>query len=145
MGAPCSYSRDGAFCCNGFAAGHLSPPYCVTVGTFRYLAYGQLVDTDLDQIPDLFDNCPTIPNSFQQDLDRDGIGDICDDCPYTFNPDQASMVDGGIGNACDCAITPQPLLGPNGCPCTDGGAGSAADAGDLCDLVVLGDGGVSHP
>jgi hypothetical protein len=144
VGGLCSNSRQGAFCCDGFPAARLTPPYCASVGTFRYLAYGQLVDTDGDQIPDLFDNCPTVPNSFQQDADKDGIGDVCDDCPYTYNPDQAAQSDGGIGNACNCALTPAPPLGPDGCPCGDSGAVHVSDAGDLCGLVSLAGGGVSQ-
>jgi hypothetical protein len=143
IGAPCSYSRQGAFCCAAFAASRLIPPYCAAIGVFRYVAYGQLVDTDGDQIPDLSDNCPTVPNSFQQDADKDGIGDVCDDCPYTYNPDQLTQSDGGMGNACNCALNPT-ALDVHGCPCVDGGAARVADAGDLCGLVGLPDGGVSR-
>ncbi len=35
-------------------------------------------DSDLDEIPDAFDNCPTVANPKQADTNDDGIGDACD-------------------------------------------------------------------
>ena len=40
-----------------------------------------LEDLDADGIPDVGDNCPTIPNDAQSDADGDGSGDLCDACP----------------------------------------------------------------
>ncbi len=36
-------------------------------------------DADDDRIPDDLDNCPTVANSYQENIDNDGFGDICDD------------------------------------------------------------------
>ena len=36
-------------------------------------------DEDGDGIDDVADNCPSVPNSEQQDFDGDGFGDVCDD------------------------------------------------------------------
>ncbi len=37
------------------------------------------VDTDLDGIADVDDNCPTVNNTAQADMDSDNLGDLCDD------------------------------------------------------------------
>lgn len=39
---------------------------------------GQFDDLDCDRIPDVFDNCPLVPNPDQVDRDRNGVGDACD-------------------------------------------------------------------
>lgn len=58
-------------------------------------------DTDDDGIPDYLDNCPTEPNSpDQEDSDNDDVGDACDNCPDTPNSDQTDTNDNGIGDAC---------------------------------------------
>ena len=52
-----------------------------------------LADTDADGVPNTADNCPTVPNSAQDDLDGDGAGDACD----------ADLDGDGRDNALDCA------------------------------------------
>jgi hypothetical protein len=121
-------------CCGALSQGP-------NLGDAGYVVFGRVIDTDGDGIPNIIDNGPTVLNIDQTDEDRDGVGDVCDDCPYTYNPDQASMTDGGAGNACNCALA-NVRLGPNGCPCSDGGAGASSDAGDVCHWLGTADGGV---
>lgn len=84
-----------------------------------------IADTDGDGIPDDTDNCPLIPNEFQEDADGDLIGDVCDECtdtdddgfgdpgyaantceedncPDISNPGQEDTDSDGIGDACCC-------------------------------------------
>lgn len=90
-------------------------------------------DQDLDGWPDFDlqcshprcrkDNCPTTPNSGQEDADGDGEGDACDpdadndgilnnpdNCPLVYNPNQEDTDEGGgdkAGDACDnCPTVP---------------------------------------
>lgn len=71
-------------------------------------------DTDADGLPDLQDNCFTVPNVSQADLDHDSLGDACDpdddgdgardgadNCAGIANHDQLDSDGDRIGNACD--------------------------------------------
>lgn len=76
-----------------------------------------VVDSDLDGIKNMFDNCPSRSNANQDDLDRDGVGDVCDDdldgddvanevdnCPSIANSPQLDTDSDKVGDACD--VTP---------------------------------------
>ena len=58
-------------------------------------------DGDGDGVPDVDDNCPTVPNLDQADTDLDEFGDACDNCPSIANADQADFDADDAGDACD--------------------------------------------
>lgn len=58
-------------------------------------------DEDSDNVVDIKDNCPLIPNMNQSDKDIDGVGDLCDNCPTVNNPDQTDSDGDGLGDACE--------------------------------------------
>jgi formylglycine-generating enzyme required for sulfatase activity len=41
-----------------------------------------LPDTDMDGVPDVSDNCPSVANANQSNHDGDAFGDACDQCPF---------------------------------------------------------------
>jgi cysteine-rich repeat protein len=97
-------SGDGCYQCNvedGWVCDDSQPSVCQ-------------IDTDRDGIPDVDDNCPTVPNSDQADADNDNLGDACDpdadndglpdvtdNCVNVPNPGQEDLDNDGIGDACD--------------------------------------------
>ncbi|KAL7026856.1 hypothetical protein ACKWTF_005201 [Chironomus riparius] len=111
-------------------------------------------DRDLDGWPDVDlgcasqlcrqDNCPSIPNSGQEDTDNDGIGDVCDldidddgiynvndNCVYVYNPNQSDVDGDKVGDRCD------------NCPQTANGDQLDVDGdglGDSCDPDIDNDG-----
>lgn len=58
-------------------------------------------DRDWDIIEDDFDNCPLVPNAFQEDQDGDGVGDVCDNCKEVANELQRDIDGDLLGDACD--------------------------------------------
>jgi PKD repeat protein len=83
-------------------------------------------DLDGDGIPNTTDNCPAVPNPFQEDADFDGVGDACDNCQDDPNPGQEDADFDGVGDACDnCQWTPNPGQ-------QDGDSDGAGDACDNC-------------
>lgn len=72
-------------------------------------ALGPGPDSDGDGLVDFVDNCPLVPNPFQQDQDHDAVGDVCDNCnaPNGYNPCQEDSDNDGIGDRCEITDTPQ--------------------------------------
>jgi hypothetical protein len=79
----------------------------------------EVIDSDLDGVPDANDNCPTVANADQTDTDHDGLGNACDadddndgvadgpdNCDTVSNANQADFDNDGIGDACDTATGP---------------------------------------
>lgn len=58
------------------------------------------LDTDLDGILDIDDDCPLMADALQADGDHDGRGDRCDNCPAVHNPGQEDADGNGVGDAC---------------------------------------------
>jgi lysophospholipase L1-like esterase len=90
-----------------------------------------VLDLDFDDVGDIPDNCPAVPNSdqidtdgdcrgdacdafpddydtSQPDADRDGIGDTCDNCVHDANHSQEDADNDGLGDVCD--TDPLPCL-----------------------------------
>ncbi len=80
--------------------------------------------SDDDGVPDLEDNCPSIPNADQADTDHDGVGDLCDNCPNVANLDQLDSDGDGLGNACDNCPT---VANANQADADGDGKGDACD------------------
>lgn len=117
----------------------------------------QAPDSDLDGIPDLADNCPSIPNRGQEDMDLDLLGDVCDadadgdgildaspaglhadNCPGVRNADQADRDEDGRGDACD-VFDDRPFPATRNEPPINPAAGVATgtDYGPWSLLVIL--------
>ncbi|KAG7154451.1 Thrombospondin-3b-like [Homarus americanus] len=116
------------FICGGCPSGfHGDGVHCTSKGKCGVGTAGDGIqcskDSDLDGYPDKEltcrepkcrqDNCPSTPNSGQEDADHDGIGDLCDDdpdgdgvrkndnCPLVTNSLQLDQDKDGHGDVCD--------------------------------------------
>ena len=105
------------------------------------LDWSQWNDRDDDHAPDLYDNCPDVPNPDQADLDRDGVGNGCDNCPTVFNPEQPDADADGRGDACTTPTCPTdiecdaPACCQAGQTCIDGRCVDPCDHGIRCDGI----------
>jgi hypothetical protein len=113
-------------------------------------------DNDGDTIPDLQDNCSSLPNPSQSDVDGDGLGDVCDadadkdgivnefdNCPLVMNPTQADGNNDGIGDACSDIDKDKIIDVQDNCPSTPNSSQTDIDGdglGDACDADDDGDG-----
>jgi Putative metal-binding motif/Thrombospondin type 3 repeat len=91
------YLVTGTNSCGEGGAGLMSdgtarplPVHCAPLG----------IDTDLDLVSDIDDDCPLVSNAGQADADHDGRGDACDNCPATPNAGQEDRDGDGTGDAC---------------------------------------------
>ena len=119
---------------------YLSPVSCsykiTAKAIYRHVAGG--ADGDGDGLADAADNCPAVPNPWQDDADQDGAGDKCDttyvfdsdldgvmdaqdNCPYRANTDQADLDGDGMGDVCDPDKDGDTYIDPpRSFTCTDG-------------------------
>ena len=85
VGAKCTVTKHcspGEFCDGGTCEREhgvcRKDDDCPTGSCRQDLLVHALEDQDGDEIPDVFDNCPTVSNPDQHDSDGDGVGDACE-------------------------------------------------------------------
>jgi hypothetical protein len=81
-----------------------------------------LADTDGDEIPDVFDNCPSVPNPDQANRDGDSVGDACDafTCGDGILQPAEFCDDGARNGSCEgLSIDACRALGASGSFCAD--------------------------
>ncbi len=114
-GAPCDPALGDSGCpigqhCLAEASGHFcdvsAPGDAVAAIDASLVDVSPTLDTDGDGIPDVSDNCPTVPNPLQENEDGDRFGDVCDPCPPIADDDPMDSDGDGIADACD----PHPLV-----------------------------------
>jgi len=62
---------------------------------------GDQINSDSDDYGDACDNCPNLTGPCCDDADNDGFGDACDNCPEIYNPSQADINENEIGDVCE--------------------------------------------
>jgi hypothetical protein len=99
-----------------------------------FLMVGSFADQDLDGVPDILDNCPTVPNPNQADSNGDGSGDVCDTASCT-GATHGCLVQGSAGCASGLCCTTVCVVDP-AC-CTAGWDAMCVQfARDLCASLV---------
>ena len=96
------------------------------------VANADQANADGDSFGDVCDNCPNDANDDQADADGDGVGDACDNCPNDSNADQADADGDGVGDACDNCPN---KANPDQADDDNDGVGNVCEVGDL----VMGD------
>ncbi len=56
---------------------------CLAFAALAVPASASGLDSDGDGVPDDFDNCDLVAQTWQHDADGDGLGNLCDPTPYT--------------------------------------------------------------
>jgi hypothetical protein len=126
--APDRLDTGKNLCCSVLAGNRGGSTVCGTTDHFSAIGAGELADSDGDFVPDISDNCPTVPNSNQADQDHDGVGDVCDNCPAVANPNQLDTTGASVGDACNCAL-PGVKTGPSGGACATAAVPAVPSAG----------------
>ena len=93
---------------DGDASGVAGDNFCTSLQSPPSSPYNPPVSVSCD------DNCPALPNPFQDDNEGDGLGDLCDtdddndsvtdgpdNCPFIANNNQANGDGDSYGDACD--------------------------------------------
>jgi len=63
-----------------------------------------VLDLDFDEVGDIPDNCPAVPNLDQTDTDGDCRGNSCDEFPDDYDASQPDADSDGIGDTCDNCV-----------------------------------------
>jgi hypothetical protein len=87
---PCDACEAGEFCenatCHRESGACLNTANCAPGAVCRQDLITQgVIDSDGDELPDVIDNCPNVPNITQADTDGDHVGDACE-CALLADP-----------------------------------------------------------